>query len=148
MIVRPMLAASLESGSGESVPLSKLKYPLLASIKYDGVRALKVNDTVLSRSFKPIPNTFVQRRLASLPNGLDGELVVAGQDFSGTSSGVMSKDGEPDFVYYIFDYVKDSLDKPFQDRLHDLLELKEKHHLPECCILVEHKLVSSHEELE
>lgn len=35
----------------------------------------------------------------------------------------MSEDGEPDFVFCLFDYVKDNLDKPYQKRLVDLATL-------------------------
>ena len=78
-----------------------LSYPLLASPKLDGVRALIINGIVMSRSFKPIPNAHVQE-LFGRPeyNGLDGELIVGAPTdkdvYRNTTSGVMSQAGEPD----------------------------------------------------
>jgi DNA ligase-1 len=56
---------------------------------------------------KPIPNKFVQSQLQDLPDNLDGELIVGspteGAVFNRTSSGVMSIEGEPDFLFHVFD---------------------------------------------
>ena len=98
--MKPLLAATTD-GTG-------LTYPLLASFKLDGVRALIVNGVVMSRNLKPIPNQFVQRLFGKKElNGLDGELVVGPPNaktvFNTTSSAVMSVEGEPDVVFYVFD---------------------------------------------
>jgi DNA ligase-1 len=61
--MRPMLACKDATG---------LKFPLLASAKIDGVRALVKDGKVLSRSLKPIPNRHVQEMFGSL-EGADGE---------------------------------------------------------------------------
>ena len=53
----------------------ELKFPLLASPKYDGIRALPKNSVVMSRTFKPIPNTEIQENFSKF-NDLDGELIV------------------------------------------------------------------------
>ncbi len=98
--MKPMLAAKTD-GKG-------LSYPLLASPKLDGVRALIIGGVVMSRSFKPIPNAHVQE-LFGRPeyNGLDGELIVGSPThkdvYRNTTSGVMSQAGEPDVSYYVFD---------------------------------------------
>lgn len=98
--MKPMLAAKTD-GKG-------LSYPLLASPKLDGVRALIIDGVVMSRSFKPIPNAHVQE-LFGRPeyNGLDGELIVGPPThkdvYRNTTSGVMSQAGEPDVSYYVFD---------------------------------------------
>ena len=98
--MKPMLAAKTD-GKG-------LSYPLLASPKLDGVRALIINGIVMSRSFKPIPNAYVQK-LFGRPeyNGLDGELIVGAPTdkdvYRNTTSGVMSQAGEPDVSYHVFD---------------------------------------------
>ena len=98
--MKPMLAAKTD-GKG-------LSYPLLASPKLDGVRALIINGVVMSRSFKPIPNAHVQE-LFGRPeyNGLDGELIVGAPTdkdvYRNTTSGVMSQAGEPNVSYYVFD---------------------------------------------
>jgi DNA ligase 1 len=68
---KPMLAADI------SADLDKLRYPVYATPKLDGVRALIFPDGVYSRSMKKIPNVHVQKRF-SLPHlvGFDGELIV------------------------------------------------------------------------
>jgi DNA ligase-1 len=68
---RPMLAADI------SDQLDKLVFPVYATPKLDGVRAIIRADGVWSRSMKLIPNKFVQL-LAGCPDlhGLDGELIA------------------------------------------------------------------------
>ena len=101
MTFKPNLAAKAE--------LAKLRYPLLASPKLDGVRAAVVNGRLLSRTLKEIPNKHIQFMLASHGiNGFDGELIV-GDPWSKTAyidtvSVVMSHDKEPtDLRFYCFD---------------------------------------------
>ena len=121
MIKRPILAEKIEPSELES-----LKYPVLVSPKLDGIRCLIVDGKALSRSFKPIPNLFIQSLLSKQEfNGLDGELVLEGKTFNETQSIVMSESSEPvDFVYYCFDYVgKNGLNHPFELRLKDLEEV-------------------------
>jgi DNA ligase-1 len=80
-----------------------------------------VNGVALSRSFKPIRNTYVQNLLAtSLPDGVDGEL-TSGKTFQSSSSGIMSADGEPDFKCWIFDYVNPTTESiaPYCERIND-----------------------------
>ena len=97
---RPMLAATCED-------ITTLKYPVLVSPKLDGIRCIIRGGVAVSRNLKPIPNRYVQERLKGLPDGLDGELIVGpstGDDvWNRSQSGVMSADGEPDFVYHVFD---------------------------------------------
>ena len=111
---KPMLAGKCPAD------LSKINYPVLASPKLDGIRCIIIDGVAMSRSLKPIPNEFVQSELAGLPDGLDGELMIGG-GFSAVTSGIMSKAGEPDFIFYVFDWiVDDQRDMPFSERL-DLL---------------------------
>lgn len=149
MIKKPMLAASMENSKGEQMTFSDLSYPLLASIKLDGIRCLRVNGQTLSRSFKQIPNKYVQATMSNLLDGLDGELVTYNVDgsvrtFNEIQSDIMSEDGEPNFKFEVFDYVKDSLDKAYIDRIKDLLNLK----LPNYCTLIIPEQINSTQELE
>ena len=65
---QPMLAATYKNDE-------QLEFPLLATPKVDGVRALIVNGKLVSRSFKPIPNDKIRSVLEDmLPEGADGEL--------------------------------------------------------------------------
>jgi DNA ligase-1 len=108
---KPMLAATVED-------TSKLKYPLYASIKYDGIRATKQNGQLLSRTLKPIPNKNVQKMFSHLPEGLDGELMYGDPAdkhvFSETTSIVMSHDKPAEGIkFYAFDLFSD---RPFESR--------------------------------
>ena len=100
---KPMLAVSCHD-------LNLVRYPVLVSWKIDGIRILIKDGVALSRSLKPIPNLFIQNWVAcnaEILNGLDGELIVGDIDapnvFNVTTSAVMSRDGEMDFTFYIFD---------------------------------------------
>lgn len=113
MIKKPML-------SGKCSDTSKLKYPVMCTPKLDGIRCVVVEKKALSRSFKPIPNeyarTFVEH---NCPDGFDGELMVKGT-FQDVTSGIMSRDGQPNFTYMVFDFVKTGLDVPYDARMRDL----------------------------
>lgn len=112
---RPLLAAKTTDED-----LKKLKWPMLASPKIDGIRALVVNGKLVSRSLKPIPNAHTQA-LFGRPEleGLDGELVVGNpwdkNLMQQTTSGVMSFSGEPKVEFHVFD--KWDTNIPFKDRL-------------------------------
>jgi DNA ligase-1 len=87
VIKRPILAEKIEPSE-----LENLKYPVLVSPKLDGIRCLIVDGKALSRSFKPIPNLFIQSLLSKQEfNGLDGELVLEGKTFNETQSIVCLK---------------------------------------------------------
>ena len=99
--MKPLLAYTVEDTSA-------LKYPLFASVKLDGIRCLVIDGVAYSRNMKPIKNEYVQKCIGKPEyNGLDGELIVgdifAKDCYRQTNSGVMSKDGEPDFKFYVFD---------------------------------------------
>jgi DNA ligase 1 len=86
--------------------INKLKYPLLASPKLDGVRAIVRGGQLVSRTLKPIPNRYAQKLFSGLPEGTDGELIVGAandEPFRRTDSAMMREDGEPDVFYYVFD---------------------------------------------
>lgn len=105
---KPMLAV-------DCGPLESLRFPLLASTKLDGVRAVISADCVLSRSLKPIPNRKVQELLKGLPVGLDGELIAgdptAPDAYRKTVSMVMSEDADiTGLKYHVFDIQKDGVD--------------------------------------
>lgn len=108
---KPMLAGEAD--------LEKLRFPLLASAKLDGVRAIIRDNMVYSRSNKLIPNSYVQSQLMKL-NHLDGELIVGDPTsktaYRDTVSHVMSHDKTGyDLRFYAFDNVM-SPNKPFMER--------------------------------
>lgn len=99
MAIKPML--------GIACDLEKLQFPLYASPKLDGIRALVTEEGLCSRNGKLIPNDFVRAMCKDLPIGLDGELIIgkafASDVFRITSSGIMTKDKIVHFTYHVFD---------------------------------------------
>lgn len=113
MITKPMLAGKVED-------LAAVRYPVLVTPKLDGIRCLKINGKALTRSFKPIPNKHIREWIESnLPDGVDGELMCEGT-FQEATGGVMRESGEPEFTYYIFDYITGPSITPYVDRMKDL----------------------------
>lgn len=123
-IKKPMLAETCEDKS-------LIKFPVLATPKLDGIRCLVLDGQALSRKFKQIPNSHINYKLRQLPSGLDGEIIIPNANFNTISSKVMSEDGKPDFLYYVFDYVSgephsnlvDALHKPYWKRMEELAAL-------------------------
>lgn len=96
---RPMRAVKVRDKE-----LERIKFPVWASPKFDGIRGAIRDGKVLSNTLIPIPNRHVQNQLGfDYLNGLDGELVVRDSEFNLTSSGIMSEDGAPDFEFHVFD---------------------------------------------
>lgn len=118
-LTRPMLAAPTKEHE-----LRALRWPKLISAKIDGIRAICRRNPetgepeLVSRKLIKIPNRHVQTLFAhECYIGLDGELAVgpatAKNLMQATNSGVMSEDGEPDVVWYVFDKV---MDAPYAQR--------------------------------
>ena len=141
----PMLSATLDG-----VPLESLRYPLVVSPKLDGIRCIMKDGKAYTRNMKLVRNDFIQATLAGL-DSLDGELIVGEPTdpfcMNNTQSGVMSKHGEPDFKYYVFDtmdYEESSL--PFQQRFQYLgsrPDVATHHHV----IVTPHMMVKNVDEL-
>lgn len=113
--------------------LRVLKYPVLASPKLDGVRAVVNERQLLSRSLKPIPNRYIADLLARPKlHGFDGELILGDPwgptVYRDTVSAVMSRDGRPELRYYVFDLWGTPFN--YEERWHELLRLTEKLTLP------------------
>lgn len=119
MSFTPMLA----SAPGPGVIL----FPVLATPKIDGIRALMVQGNLVSRTLKPIPNIAVRTALESvLPDGCDGEIMY-GDTFQSCTSAVMSRQGPASgFTYYAFDNVGSNasdINTPYQERITALSQL-------------------------
>ena len=110
---KPMLA-------GKAPEFDKIRYPVLATPKLDGIRCVVLNGKALSRSLKPIPNNWI-RSILERPEfeNFDGELVLADRTrgFNEVSSAVMSKEGVPVFQYVVFDYISG---RDYCDRIEQL----------------------------
>ena len=98
--IKPLLACE--------VPLEQVRLPVYVSTKLDGIRCVIIDGVAYSRSLKPIRNKYIQSIIGKDKySGFDGELVVGNiydkDVFQKTTSGVMSEQGEPNFVFYVFD---------------------------------------------
>jgi DNA ligase-1 len=120
----------------------KVKWPLVATPKYDGVRAMHQSKGLLTRSRKFIPNDHIRASFeeTETPLGLDGELIVPG-GFQATQSAVMSQHGQPDFTYHIFDYFHEGT---YTERINALLKLD----LPSFCRVVPMRLINDMADLK
>ncbi len=97
-----------------------LQYPLWLSYKYDGIRGVTKNATVMSREYKPLPSLQVQTEF-SLVEHTDSEIIIADcthpRAYSLSNSHVMSVNKPGDLRCYVFDYTHpDWLKDPFYDR--------------------------------
>lgn len=140
MTFKPMLAAKTDG--------TNLTYPLLASPKLDGIRCLVIDGVALSRSLKPIPNKHVQKLIGKAAyDGLDGELIVghpgAEDVFNNTQSAIMSIEGEPDFMFHVFDSTS-AAEAAFRHRLLHAHKITTK---LAYCTPVPHYIVNNEEEL-
>jgi len=100
--MKPMLAATCDD-------VSKLTYPIYASPKLDGVRAIVTKDgKLLSRSLKPIPNPHVNKLFGRKAYaGMDGELILGSptaKDVYRQTVGAVSREyDEPAVKFHVFD---------------------------------------------
>lgn len=115
LITRPMKGDQLED-------FSTLEYPVLATPKLDGIRCLMVGGKALTANFKPIPNLYVREKLQRyLPDGMDGELMLRNTPrFEEISGAFRRKDGEPDFVFHVFDWCPGALTVGYEARVERL----------------------------
>lgn len=112
-VKKPMLAAPLLGPKDEHTDeailkaLKKLKYPVGCTLKKDGIRALRLNSTLLSRTFKPIPNASIRQRSLKLIGGMDMELWNPDLVYDEIESIVMSQKHErsDEIHFHILDHI-------------------------------------------
>jgi DNA ligase 1 len=123
---RPMLGAKAKA--------EDLRFPLLASPKLDGIRAIWWEGQFYSRTLKPIPNQAVTIAMQELEeaaggmygarlNGLDGELIAGSpvdrHCFNTTTSAVMTRNASADdLCFHVFDRIND--ERPYHLRFRSL----------------------------
>lgn len=140
--MKPMLAANVE--------LSSIRFPVHASPKLDGVRAMVIDGKLYSRSLKLIPNPHVQALFALVAfNGLDGELIAgdptAKDAFRATTSAVSNERLKPVGVkFYVFDNFLTQGDFATRSKA---LQYVFAASMNDSVVLVPQKLVTSVEEL-
>lgn len=155
-----LLAADLFKHQGRDFR-TNITYPLMGSVKFDGIRAFTTPQGLKSRERKLIRNHYIQSCLAGLDNNIDGELIAIdanGNDlpYRDTSSAVMSYEGEPKFRYRVFDYFNIPRD-PYRIRYGHLelavatnpfVEVVEQHYLAApnlLALFLEHQLSKGRE---
>lgn len=137
---RPLLGAKLEEQD-----LYRLRFPLYASPKLDGIRAIWYGSEFLSRTLKTIPNRGVQRAFAGedLQSGWDGELIVGDpttDPYRRTESKVMTIQGDAqDVTFFTFDNCEAT--GGFSDRIRTLADRGSK------VVVLPQRLVSNLDEL-
>lgn len=132
----PLLSAKLLSGTAEQIQknIEAIKFPVIASPKYDGWRLFEYNGQARTRSLKVPKNYSVRRRLAEFYKatadvcslrGIDGEVIVGSPtDYNAmqnTTSGVGTYEGEPEITYFVFDSYQHS-HLGFQERYDRLVD--------------------------
>ena len=92
-----------------------------------------------------MPNRFAREWIeANCPDGVDGELMLRHGTFSETASAIGREDGQPDFVFFVFDYVGQILCQSYEQRMVGLFEVN----LPDRCRKVLPILCNTIEQLE
>lgn len=94
--MRPLLAGTVSESD-----FKNLKFPVLLTPKLDGIRFLKIDGQLVSRTLKPIPNQYIQNLVKGLPDFIDGEIISG--NFQQTTSLCMSDYKVGKFILYIFD---------------------------------------------
>lgn len=109
-MIKPMLAATLTD-------INKIKFPVYVQPKLDGIRCLIINRQAVTRQLKPIPNKYIQNELSKINHSFDGEIMLKDPKatFQDIQSAVMTEEGEPDFIYYVFDEYKKIHEFEFRD---------------------------------
>jgi len=119
--MKPMLASDWDE--------SKLRFPLIAQPKVDGVRALNMIGKLTGRSLKPFKNKHVTSFFShSALLGLDGEMAAQASTPPDlcrlTSSALGTIEGAPYIVWHLFDYVRpDNAHLSYVQRLEQLREV-------------------------
>ena len=123
--LKPHLACDLDE--------DKVKFPVIAQVKIDGVRGINLKGDITGRSLKAFKNSFVAECF-SHPEfvGVDGELVLGEWNRPGlcreTTGFVNRKTAKlgkptrsPDFKWYVFDFLRaDVVHLPYIQRLEAL----------------------------
>jgi DNA ligase-1 len=130
-----------------------IRYPVLCSPKFDGIRCLTKEGVCKSRSFIDLPNLEVQSYFKYY-QGFDGELIDGEPTdfdvYNRTQSTVMSINKDASGVkLYVFDDLLLPPDTPFELRLSSVEDRLREHwsDLEDRLVFVEHTLITSYEEL-
>jgi len=108
--VWPGLIPSVYDGSKKpdiqlvkTIDWKRIKFPVLAAVKKDGVRGRYPGQMISRTGQKLIGFDHIDKELENFPHELDGELIVPDTDFDTTSGLIRNNDPVPNAVYYVFD---------------------------------------------
>lgn len=113
--MKPMLASDYDE--------SKIRFPVIAQPKIDGVRALNMTGTLTGRSLKKHANRHVTGYFShSSLAGFDGEMAAEQECHPDlcrlTTSALSTIDGAPWLMWHVFDYVTpETAHLPYEQRL-------------------------------
>lgn len=140
---KPMLA--------DPVDLKLLKYPVVASPKLDGVRAIMINGMLVSRNLKPFANKAINGNFTHKLM-LDGELIVGDPRdkacFRNTMKVVSAFDADiSELRFHVFDAV--AFEMPFNQRFetaaHAIKDYQRLVHVPHAMVPDEKALLNLEE---
>jgi DNA ligase-1 len=98
---KPMLSGKVDD------PATEIQFPCYVSGKLDGVRVLKINGQIVTRTLTLVGNDYAREWLGRvLPEGADGELILKSNNFNDSSGAVRRKTGKPDFLFFWFDWYR------------------------------------------
>ena len=116
----PMLAGKITAAD-----LSQLDYPVIVQQKFDGVRCFLSNQGARTRTDKKIVNNYIGSQIEKYCHeGMDGEIIIPGLEFSDVNGVVRSESSfeERNFQFIIFDWAKYS-DQPYTARYNYMRDL-------------------------
>lgn len=122
MLACPLLESGVEHSDNNILKaMKKLRYPVLATLKMDGIRALRC-DILRSRTMKMIPNLSLCHRALDLPVGFDMELWSPKLDYNAIQSIVMSREHplSDRIEFHVFDDWR--VNAPYTERLKGILD--------------------------
>lgn len=132
--------------------LDLVRFPCGVSIKYDGVKLCRIEKRLIGRSFKAFRNAHLNMMFDNdLYEGFEGEVVVGNDFFANnlcraTTSAVNTLEGEPDYKWLVFDYVKpETINLTYDQRMSLLIDHCYAHGLDTVIVVV--KIVNNLEEL-
>jgi DNA ligase-1 len=153
----PNLAANFHDKKKPMTP-EMLRFPMYASPKIDGIRGIVHDGVVRSRSWKPIPNPWVQKALtqSTVLNWMDGELIVGSLEdpkaFEAARGPIMTYSGAPHFTFAVFDLFDPMQLLPYEARKEQLEKTVHKWHTTPHpgfnLICLEQKLLHSWDEVQ
>lgn len=145
---KPILASALKTEKD----WAKVKYPVIATPKLDGIRILKIEGELLTRSFKKVRNSFIQSCADQIPDGLDGEIITYKDEactepfeFNSVQSHVMKGDSGHDHFWRFHAF--DDFTVPTLPYVERLASTYQKCELSPYCEYVEHVLVEDYDTL-